>query len=316
MLNSDRVRWTWFALGCLLLVAACSPERDENSLFVPADIDVPVVDGLLVVGKSLPEIRLSRTRPPDELYDFAEAAIREADVRVITAAGDTARYAERDTTPGIYWPDLDNVVTPESVYELIVETRRGERITATTTTPPQLVVDAWLRLSSQADEVIAEMQRFEEVGDGVFEAPENQVLYTVGILEARLSSEPPVGYQLSVASLDLGSDFVIDVPFLDDEDLAEIERSGSSPPVEVEDDAVQLPWFSIYFEGRHVWKIHALDRNAYDLIRTSPEEGDGFGFGGNPGDDFDRPIYWIDGGVGLFGSSSVDSLGFYISPAP
>ncbi len=310
------MRWTWFVLGITLLVAACSPTRDDDSLFVPADIDVPVVDGLLVVGKVLPEIRLSRTRPPDELYDFTEAAIRDADVRLITADGDTARYTERGTTPGVYWPDLDHVVTPGAVYELAVDTQRGERITATTTTPPQLVVDEWVLLVPPSDAVMAELRRFDEIGDGVFTAPENQLVYTAGVVEARLSSDPPIGYQLSVASLDLGSDFVIDVPFLDDEDLAEIERSGSSPPVEVEDDAVQLPWFSIYFEGRHVWRIHALDRNAYDLIRTSPEEGDGFGFGGNPGDTFDRPIYRLDGGIGLFGSASVDSLGFHISPAP
>jgi hypothetical protein len=299
----------------VLALAACSPERDDASLFAPDAIDQPVVDALLEVGRPLPEIRLSRTRPPDQPYDFTEAAIVGADVRVITA-GDTIAYAERPVAPGVYWPERAPVVAPETEYALLVDTDRGERIAASTTTPPRLEVDRWVLLSTQGDAVERELRRFEELGDGVYTAPENQVQYTVGVLEARLASEPAEGYQLAVASLDLDSDFVIDVPFLDDEDLAEIERSGSSPPVLLEDRAIQLPWFSIYFAGRHVWSVVALDQNAFDLIRTSPEEGGGGSFGGNAGDSFVRPLYRLDGAIGLFGSASRDSLGFTIWPAP
>lgn len=313
-MSSDR--WLWLLVAAVLLMSACSPTRDDDSLFVPAEIDVPVVDGLLVVSEQLPEIYLSRTRPPDELYDFTEAAIRGADVRVIITAGDTVAYAERDTTPGVYWPDRQHIVQPSATYELIVDTDRGERVTATTTTPAQLVVDEWVFMDPFTGQDVRNLRRYEVDGDAIYAAPENQLTYTIGTVEARLASEPPLAYQLSMASLDEGSDFVIDVPFLDEEDLAEIERTGSSPALFVEDAAVRLPWFAIYFEGRHKWKIHALDQNAYDLITTSPEEGEGFGFGGNPGDTFDRPLYRLEGGIGLFGSTSVDSMGFYISPLP
>ena len=92
-------------------------------------------------------------------------------------------------------------------------------------------------------------------------------------------------------------------------------RSNSSSPVfEATDGRVRLPWFAVFFEGRHLYKIQSLDRNTFDLIRSTPQGG--LAFGGNAGDNFERPIYHIDGGIGLFGSVSVDSVGFTVWPAP
>jgi hypothetical protein len=59
-----------------------------------------------------------------------------------------------------------------------------------------------------------------------------------------------------------------------------------------------------------------LDQNWYDLIRSTPEGGGGFGIGGEIGDNFERPIFNINGGIGLFGSASVDSVGFFVLPRP
>lgn len=307
-------RWLLATLTVLAL-AACSPDRDEDSLFAPDLIDVPVVDALLVVGRPLPEIRLSRTQPPNAPYEFADAAIVGAEVLVHTTGSDTVWFAERGEA-GVYWPGTELVVEPSATYHLVVTTAEGERVAAVTTTPAQLLVESWRLLSSDGLTVVRELRRFEDDGDAVFDAPENQLVYTQGVLEARLVGANPLGYQLGVANLELDSDFVIDLPFLDDEDLAEIPRQGSSPVVLVEDGAIRLPWFSIYFEGRHVWDILSLDQNAYDLVRTSPEEGAGFSPGGNVGDDFARPLFRVDGGIGLFGSASVDSLGFTILPQP
>ena len=80
------------------------------------------------------------------------------------------------------------------------------------------------------------------------------------------------------------------------------------------DGRVRLPWFGIYFEGRHHYKVYAVDRNWYDLVRTTPQTGGGLGFGGNAGDGVEPPIFHVEGGIGLFGSASVDSVGFFILP--
>jgi hypothetical protein len=61
-------------------------------------------------------------------------------------------------------------------------------------------------------------------------------------------------------------------------------------------------------------RVLLLDRNAFDLVRTSALDG-GFRLGGNAGDGFERPIFHVDGGIGLFGSAAMDSIGFTIRPA-
>jgi len=293
-------------------LAACSPDRDESSLFAPGDVGVPVVDALLVVDAPLPEIRLSRTQPPDVPYSFTDAALGGAAVIVTVAGADTVRY--REWWPGVYLPDADRVVQPQTEYALAITIGEGERVTAVTTTPGRLRVAEWVLLDDAAQTELRTLRTFAEVGDGVYSAPENQLVYPRGILEGRLVAPEAPGYQLSVGSLDLDAPFVIDLPFLDDEDLAELQRSGSSPALAVEDDRVRLPWFSIYWEGRHVFRVLLLDRNAYDLVRTTPELAGGPGFGGNAGDGFERPLFRLEGAIGLFGSAAMDSIGFTVLP--
>ena len=81
------------------------------------------------------------------------------------------------------------------------------------------------------------------------------------------------------------------------------------------DGFVRLPWFAIFFEGRYQIKVWATDRNWDDLVRSTPNLNDGAGFGGNAGDGFEKPIFHVEGGIGLFGSASIDSIGFRILPA-
>ena len=110
---------------------------------------------------------------------------------------------------------------------------------------------------------------------------------------------------------------MIDPDFFEDEDFESLDRFTSSPPLEALDGEVRLPWFAIFFEGRYKVKVYAIDRNWFDLVRSSPDlSGGGPGFGGNAGDNFEAPIFHVEGGIGLFGSAAVDSIGFYIEPLP
>jgi hypothetical protein len=298
----------------VVLVAGCSPDRDEASLFAPGDIDVPVVDALLLVDAPLPDIRLTRTIAPDAEFVFEEAAIVGARVRVIVAGADTVVYAE--DSAGIYLPiDPAPTVQPDTRYDLDVTTDAGERVTATTVTPGRLQIAEWVLLDDAGEAVQRRLRTFAELGDGVYDAPENQLVYPEGLLEGRLVAPDAPGFQLSVASLDLDSELVTDIPFLDDEDIAELDRSGSSPALEIDSDEVGLPWFSILWQGRYVFRVLMLDGNTFDLVRTSPEAASGaFQFGGNAGEGFERPLFRVEGGIGLFGSASIDSIGFTILP--
>ena len=74
-----------------------------------------------------------------------------------------------------------------------------------------------------------------------------------------------------------------------------------------------MPWFAVAYGGRHLFKVYALDQNWYDYTRTNRAENPGFA-GGLAGDSFERPLFRIEGGIGLFGSASVDSVGFFVLP--
>jgi hypothetical protein len=157
---------------------------------------------------------------------------------------------------------------------------------------------------------------FSEGEDVVFSAPENQIPYLEGLLETRFDPIDVPAYQAGVFSLDPDSEQLLDADWLEEEDYEEIlQREVSSPPYDAPDGRLRLPWFAVYYAGRHMIKIYALDVNWFDFARSSPEmQEQGGGFGGLAGENFERPIFHVEGGIGLFGSASVDSVGFVVLP--
>ena len=292
------------AILAALPLAGCSPERDPNELFAPEDIGRLVVDGRLIVGERLPAIRLSRTQAPGEPFAPGSSGESDAAMTLRIAGVTTVEYRELTGWPGRYIP-LDAAgltVAPQTLYELEVVTVGGERLAAATMTPALFRVDDWVLLDSEGEHVIRELKSFADAGDSVYVAPENQLVYSLGLIEARFAETAVLGYQIALFSLDLDSDFVIDPPFFDEEDFASLERSGSSPPLVAESGTLRLPWFAVYFAGRHLYKIFAVDRNWYDLIRTTPR-------GGTPppqAGPFSRPVSL---GAHLFGITSLLSSG-------
>jgi len=298
------------------VMAACSTDRDPSELFAPADVGRVVVDAVLIVDEPLPGLFLSRTLSPGEPYTRERAALSDASVS-ITSSTSSSVYRESPTVPGFYTPAIASLVLPQEEYALTVVTAEGERVTAVTRTPPPFSVNDWVLLDDRGETIRRSLRTFDELGDSVYYAPENQLVYSDGLFEARITLNAAVpAYQVGLFSLDLDSDFVIDPEFLEDEDFEEFDRSVSSPAFTATDGRVRLPWFAIYFQERYKTKIYALDQNWYDLIRSTPEGGGGFGIGGEIGDNFERPIFNIHGGIGLFGSASVDSVGFFVLPRP
>lgn len=299
-----------------VLAASCSGDRE---LFSPDDVGVLGVFSMLYVDQRLPSVVLYRTQSPSEPFDPHRSAERGATVSVIANG---VAIPCREVRPGVYvpWgliePDT-TLVRPEATYRLEVVARSGEQLTATTTTPPRTNVTEWVLLNGDATEVDRRLRDFAELGDEVYSAPENQLVYTEGLLEAWVEPVAAAGFQAGIYALDPDSGFVFDPDFLEDEDFDEFEPNVASPPILNSETEIRLPWFAIYFKGRYKIKIFTVDRNWYDLARTVPElAGGGGSFGGNAGDDFDRPIFHVDGGIGIFGSASMDSVGFTVLPRP
>jgi hypothetical protein len=270
-----------------------------------------VIDAVLLVDEDLPSILLSRTGEIDA--PFASGAVVETGARVVMShEGEEFIYVEE--VPGRYVPVTTRRVGPRETYELRVTPTRGPEASAVTTTPPRFTVPDWVILDESTLEVRRELEDFSGSEDEAFDA--NELVYAEGLLEARFSRPDVQAFQVAIFSLDEGSDFVIDPDFFDEADFEDLDRVNYSPPLGGIGGNLRLPWFAIFFEGRYKIKIFAIDDNWYDLIRSSPALGGGQGFGGNAGDSFERPIFNVEGGIGLFGAAAVDSVGFRVLPRP
>ncbi len=290
--------------------AGCAADRDPGELFGASTAGELVVQSLLVVDAPLPEVRVSRTTDPDVVPD-AGAAERDASVRVRVGA-DVHEYVE--VAPGQYLPPAPPVVLPETEYRLEVVTVRGERAAAATTTPARFDVTEWVLVDETTFQDERALATYEEAGDDVYARPENRLVYPEDWLEARFAPPAAPAIQVALFSLDPGSDYTIDPDFFDEEDFESLERQSASPPLTGRDGYVRMPWFAVFFQGRYQVKIYAVDRNWYDFVRSDPQLAEGGpGFGGNAGDAFERPIFHMDGAIGLFGSAAVDSIGFLVT---
>lgn len=317
-----RVFFVLLILGSALGLSACG----ERVVFNTDGVDIVVVDAQLIVDEPLPAVFLGRTIDPQLPATSQNAGEVGASVQIADEDGNVFDYAAWVRLPGEliaprgrYLPVVpdgadpsDYVVRPGVRYDLTVVTSRDETVRATTTTPPRFDVEEWLVLDFDLD-VISSIQDFDAAGDSIYTVTSNQLEWGASLLEARFERDPVVpGYQVAIFNLDPDSDFAIEPDFFEDEDFEDLDREGSSPMFDADAGTIRLPWFAVFFEGRTLIKIYATDGNWRDFVNTVPSLSGNAGFGGNAGDGFDRPLFRVDGGIGLFGSASVDSVGFFV----
>jgi len=303
---------TALALLAIAWLPGCSPNRNPGELFGPVETNILVVDGQLIVGQPLPDIFLRRTADPRQNYEAQAHGVHQAKLSISTGDLRVDYRADADSAGRFLPLGTIPLVAPNTRYELTAIVG-DEQLSAATVTPGTMRIRQVVVLDEQSLEVLRQFQLFGEGAD-VFQAKANQVVYLDGLLETRIDTAAgAAGYQLSLQSLDLDSDFVVDADFLEEDDFEDFERAGASPALDGAEGRVRLPWFAVAFAGRHVWRTYALDRNWYDFARTDPETGGG-GFGQLAGDGFQRPSFAVQGGIGLFGSAAVDSVGFVVLP--
>lgn len=305
-------------VGCLIVLVGCEAERDPSSLFGPDASGTLVVDALLIVDQPLPRVLVSETInvTSRDRFDSLEGWKGVGDAEVVITQGDqTFLYATRPNNGRYDPPPNAPLVLPNTTYNLHVRSQ-GREATAQTITPDRLDIREAALLDDETLEVIRLLNRYE---DGNVE--ENRIVYQDGLLEMRFDPLPASGYHIAIESLDPESDFVVYSDLVDEDDRAEFERYGSSPAFEATDGIVRFPWFAVAYAGPHVIRIYAVDKNWFDLIRSVPtfyqdDGGNAFQPGGLAGDNFERPLFHVDGGIGIFGSASADSVGFEVLPRP
>lgn len=307
-------RWRML-VGISLAIAGCSGERDPSDLLGPGEAGTIVVDAHLIVGQQFPGLALSTTQAPETPYFRSAAALSGARVWIIGPGADTITY--RETATGWYTEAPDSsgdyhVVNARTGYRLEVTAADGRVVTAETTTPDRFNVREWLLLNS--DESVRRPLAFSTPVDSEF--VQNQLTYQDGLVEARFDRGSAIAFEVALHSLDDGSPLLIDADFLSAEDLASLARDSSSPTFEAADGSLRLPWLAVFYEGVYRIEIYSVDRNWFDLVRTTRFDEVNFGFGHNAGDDFERPVFHINGGIGLFGSAAVSTNYFEFLPRP
>ncbi|MCY3773476.1 MAG: DUF4249 family protein [Gemmatimonadetes bacterium] len=263
----------------------CSGERDPASLFGPAENVTVVVDAVLYVDRPLPEITVTRTRAANVAFVEEAAAVNDAEVTVIQGLAEyryeSAGQQERYLPP----PDAPEV-RPKTEYRLRVRALGGE-VRGVTVTPDRMEIDEIAILEETSMEV---QSRLEPEPDR-----RNEVVYGEGLIEVRFDPLEVEAYQVVV--------------------LEGGYAEGGSPPLKAPDGRLRLPWFAIGSSGEHEVEVYALDRNLFDFLRSVEASGqNAFGFGSLAGDTFERPVFNLDGGIGVFGSASVDTFGFVVLP--
>lgn len=299
-----------------LYLTACTAERQPGDLFgsVGADSEL-VVDGLLLVDQPLPELFVRRTLPPGQAYSQEVAGVTDAEVRIVQ--GDQVfEYAPDPARPGRYLPpSAAPLVQTTTEYRLEVDVE-GKQVRARTTTPERMQVRQAVLLDEDTQEIMRTLKSFAEVGDEVYTAPENQLTHLEGIIELHLEKAGKA-YQAALFTLEENARLLDeDFPERYDETPEDL-RANQSPPFAASDGIVRWPWFAVVYTGRSLIKVFALDHNWFEFARSRPDLQEEGGFaGGLAGDNFERPFFQVEGGIGLFGSASVDSVGFVVLPRP
>ncbi len=301
-----------FIILCLI---ACAAERQPGELFGSVEEGSElVVDGILIVDQTLPELFVWRILPPGQTYSRDAAGVSDAQVRVFQ--GDQVfEYAPDPAAPGRYLPPLEApLVQTTTEYRLEVDIE-GKKVRARTTTPERVRVRQAVLLDEDTQEVMRILKSFAEVGNEVYTAPENQLTHLEGLIEIHLEKVGEA-YQTALFALEEDAQ-LLDEDFPDIYDRGpEDLRANQSPPLAASDGILRWPWFAVVYTGRSLMKVYAVDHNWFEYVRSSPEQQDQGGFGGLAGDYFERPFFQVEGGIGLFGSASVDSVGFVILPRP
>ena len=292
-------------------------DRDPGELFGPGEEKLIVVDAVLIVDAPLPPVVLRRTEAPGVPYEAAATGLSGAEVLI--RSGDALfEYGPDPDMAGRYLPPGDAPrVEPGRVYELQATSGDAPVVRARTLTPARVRIEELIWIDDDLETELQQLRLFSEIGDEVYGAGENQLEYTRGLLIVRLGDAEAGFYQFATSNLESSSPYLfatdwIEEGDLEDEEGFELERGNTSPLFRAEESELYVPWDGIYHAGRYKVRLYAVDRNWYDLVRTDnidSERGTG-----EAGQSFQRPLFHVENGIGLFASASADSFGFFVRP--
>lgn len=285
-----------YAPRCLVLVLA--PLFGACELFVDSSAFEPeyVVESYQIAGEPLEPIRLSRTAPVEETYDFNALAVRGADVRVelLTASGDVEAvypFREHPNRPGVYLPtDVQATLLPLRTYQMEAKIPRADvRVRVQTVVP-----DTFSIRRTGADTVVYQGGELLELALSRSSYPGRQNIYVftaeaLGALsEVRLV---PIAREIRGGDESLEDLRIRSSPVLNEGNY-DVDPSGTI--------TIEVPWLIFAYYGDHRLFASALDDNLFDFLRTQTIQQNG-AFGLSPGE-VPNVVEHVEGGTGFFGS--------------
>jgi hypothetical protein len=276
----------------VITVTSCDPNSDDSYR------EYVVVESYLVAERRLPDIFLSTTLPADQIYTFEDAALTDATVtlHVLDQIGDIEQsYNFIMTDPGVYKSNAIHIVEPLRTYRLEIDVEGKDLITAQTTVPDTF------RVTGQIPEtIIYQSDQQLELRITPNENPGRQNVYVFNTISEEPEYENLTPFYREIFDND------------DQSDLQDFRNNASNLINEgnfqiLEDGFIELrfPWIGVAFYGENQIVTNSLDRNIFDFVRSQDVQ-----LGGStlsPGE-IPNAIYNIDGGIGVFGSLSADTV--------
>lgn len=266
-----------------------------------------VVEAYLVADRDLPQVRVTRTVPIDREYSVEAAAVDNAEVqiRLLDPSGSPERtYFYMGGELGIYLPENPEPVLPLRSYELHVTiSGTGDIIRSTTTVP-----GAFTTVGSVVDSI-------------AYQDPAQVIINTT---PTRYPGRDQAFFIFNVNVINPSHEnltpFYADLVNEQDENIRDYYKNSSG--IINEDNynrnpdgtlTLRLPWLAVAFYEDNYIVANAIDDNTYDFVRTQEVQN---GPSTLPPGEYQNVIYHVEGGIGIFGSLSSDTVRVFVERNP
>jgi hypothetical protein len=279
----------------ILFIVSCEDYSQESYR------ELVVVETYLVANRVLPEVRVSRTLPVDAEYSFADAALSGANIQIslLDDAGiveESFGYFPQSAGEGVYSPaDQNHLVIPGRTYRIDIDfLNRSEVLAAETTVPFQVQV-----INEVQNEVVYQSAEQLEIVLAPTEKTGKQNVFVFNNVALEPEAENLTPFYMAVVN-DGDSevaDFVQNSSGLINEGNFTVNEDGTI--------LLNFPWIGVAFYGNTLVVTNSVDQNLTEFIRSKEVQ-----LGGStlsPGE-IPNIRYNIDGGIGVFGSISSDTV--------
>lgn len=262
-----------------------------------------VVESYLVANRTLPQVRISKTVPVDQEYNYRDAAVNDAnvEVRLMDQSGEEVeqQFQYGRQSDGVYVTNSPHKVLPQREYQLHVTFSNSDKeVLGSTLVPGEFTSENMsgdtVRYQDPEQVTINTTRSF-------YPGRQSFFIFTVEALEPEEEDLTPF-YADQVDNDAEVNDFYSNSSGIINEENYEENEDGTL--------TLRLPWLAVAFYEENYIIASAIDDNMYDFYRTQDVQGGGSTL---PPGELQNVIYNLEGGIGVFGSMASDTVRVFFS---